>query len=94
MKPMYFGILALLLAAWGVFSIHQRALTTRSGYTIRYLERERQNLLEENRKIECEIAALMEPARIAKEVERLGLNLGDPVRLRREQAKGGQSASR
>lgn len=94
MKPMHFGILTLLLAAWAIFAIHQRALATRSGYAIQHLERERQKLLEDNRKIQCEIAALMEPARIAREVERLGLNLVDPVESRREQARGGQPANR
>jgi len=81
MKPTPFAILTLMLTAWGLFAVHQRVLATRHGYRVRHLEEERRLLLDENRKLNCEISALMRPDRIAGEVRRLGLDLVDPVAL-------------
>jgi len=86
MKPAPFTILTLLLAAWGLYAVHQRLAATRYGYMVRHLERERRQLVEENRRLDCEIATLVRPARIAGEVRRLGLDLVDPVTLRKAEA--------
>lgn len=74
MKPMPFAALALVLTMWGVFAVHQRSLATRSGYAVQRLERRRLGLLVETRKLECDIASLTRPERIAGEARRLGLN--------------------
>lgn len=86
MKPVPFTILMLLLAAWGLYVVHQRVAVTRYGYVVRHLENERRQLLDDNQKLQCEIAALVRPERIAGEVRRLGLDLVDPVALRKAEA--------
>lgn len=83
MKPIPFAIITLLLTLWALLAIHQRALAVRHGYAIQSLERQRSRILDDNRKLECEIAALTRPGRVAGEVERLGLTLKDPAELTR-----------
>lgn len=79
MKPLHFAILTALLTAWGLFAVEQRMSTVRHGYSIQHLEYERRKLIDENRMLQSEIAALMRPERIASEVRRLGLPLVDPA---------------
>ena len=87
MKPLPFAVLAMLFVAWGLFTAHQRVLATRHGYMVEHLQEERRILLDENQKLDCEIAVLIRPERIAGEVRRLGLDLVDPVaRMRQDSA--------
>ncbi len=79
MKPLPFAVLTLMLTAWALFAVHQRVLSIRNGYAVQHLQEERRILLDENRKLQCEIASLIRPARIAEEVDRLGLDLVDPA---------------
>ncbi|HRU05474.1 MAG TPA: hypothetical protein P5137_06830 [Candidatus Brocadiia bacterium] len=85
MRPIPFAIITILLTLWALLAIHQRALAVRHGYAIQALERQRARILDDNRRLECEIAALTRPSRVAGEVERLGLALKDPAELTRPQ---------
>lgn len=87
MKPLHFAILTVLLAAWGLFAVEQRVRTVRHGYSIQHLEYERRKLIDDNRTLQSEIAALMRPERIASEVRRLGLPLVDPVEAEAPEAR-------
>jgi len=93
MKPIPFAIITLLLTLWALLAVHQRALAVRHGYSIQSLERQRVRLLDENRKLESEIASLMRPGRVVSEVERLGLALKDPVELTRPPKPGKKPAA-
>ena len=87
MSPVPSAILVTLMALWGLFAVQQRVQATRHGYMVQHLEEERRLLLNENRRLNCEIAALTRPDRIAAEVRRLGLDLVDPVALSRPDAE-------
>lgn len=83
MKPLPFAILTVMLTGWGLFAVHQRVLATRHGYMVQHLQEERRVLVDDNQKLECEIAALTRPDRIARAVRAMGLEIVDPVALTR-----------
>ena len=79
MRPIPFVLLTLMLTGWGLWAVQQRTQALRHGYAVQALEQERRKLIDENRKLTCEVAGLVRPERIAREVQRLGLPLEDPA---------------
>jgi cell division protein FtsB len=74
---LYVATVALGIGA-GFSLITERAALTRAGYRIATVERERQELIEQNRQLEARIARLKTGAHIAERAMALGLDLVPP----------------
>lgn len=81
----FVGVVVLGVAA-ALFLISERSAITGVGYRVARLEAERRRLIESNRKLEAQAAALKTPSALADRVRSLQLDLVSPDQLLDQQA--------
>lgn len=81
----FVGIAILGIAA-ALFIISERSAITGVGYRVARLESDRRKLVENNRKLEAQIAALRTPGAIAARVKGLQIDLVPPDEFLDQQA--------
>jgi len=83
MKAAQLAILMVLLTVLGLCIVWQRVRITDFGYGIRRLERQQEQLIERNRVLTCEIAALSVPAGIEARLKTFEIELSRPAAVER-----------
>ncbi len=100
MRTAQLAIIMVLLTVLGLCLVWQRVRITDLGYGIRRLERQQEQIVERNRVLTCEIAALSAPAGIETRLKSFGIELSRPERverlneLERATSQGAMSATR
>jgi cell division protein FtsL len=74
---MFLAVVAAAVAA-GLVLISERAAITRTGYRVAELERQRQELLRETRRLEAEVAKRKAPLKIYERAKALEVNAEPP----------------
>lgn len=72
------GAAVIIILSLSFFYVYQRVQILRLGYKIRDVEKKTGILKEENSVLRFKISQLISPENIAKEVKKLGLDLGPP----------------
>ncbi|NQT53359.1 hypothetical protein HQ576_14975 [bacterium] len=84
---MFLAVAAAAVAA-ALVLVGERAAITRTGYRVAELEREQLRLVEENRRLEADVAKLKAPLRIHQRAVELGIRAEPPEdRLKKQQER-------
>jgi cell division protein FtsL len=88
---LFLAVVAAAVAA-ALVLIGERAAATRAGYRVADLERQKPRLVEENRRLEAEVAKLKAPLRLYERAKSLEVNAEPPEeRLKRQHEKAAKS---
>lgn len=94
---MFLAVVAAGVAA-GLMLVSERAAITRTGYRVAELERQRQRLLRQTRRLEAEVAKLKAPLKIYERAKTLEVNAEPPEqrlkKLHEEEEKAAKGEER
>jgi len=74
----FVGFLVLVVTL-ALLLVWQQFRTTRAGYEVARLQKRREKLMEQNTRLECEIANLRSPARLLVMMKELQIDLVHPM---------------